>query len=167
MKAKTIPILIVTTILALIWCSAAWADRSNMRDHRQTRRIRQGIRGNEITRPEVLRLKKEQRRIDRTYHRGTADGYLNWRERQRLNKMQNRASRHMYRKKYNHVRRHLNRKYHNGAHRAFRRRHVVVHNHNINCYHPAIVTGYADGYGFTVGVSDIGWQFAFSGFNSR
>ena len=146
MKAKTITVIFVTTILALMWCSAAWADRSSNRDHRQTRRIRQGIRSGEITRPEVRRLKKEQRRIDSAYHRASADGHLNWLERQRLDKMQNCASRHIYRAKHNHV----------------RHRRAVVHNHTVNCYHPAIKTGYAAGYDFSVGVSNTGWQFAFS-----
>jgi len=134
-----------------MWCSAAWADRSSIRDHRQTRRIRQGIRSGEITRPETRRLKKEQRRIDSAYHRAAADGHLNRRERQRLDKMQDRAGRHIYRAKHNPVR--------------HRRR--VVHNHNVNCYYPAMVTGYGGGYGFSVGVSDTGWQFAFSGRDSR
>ena len=151
MKAKTITVIFVTTILALMWCSAAWADRSNIRDHRQTRRIRQGIRSNEITRPEVRRLKKENRRIDSAYHRASADGHVNWRERQRLDKMQDRASRHIYQAKHNHV----------------CRRYAVVHNHTVNCYYPAIETGYTAGYGFSVGVSNTGWQFAFSGRDIR
>ena len=79
MKAKTITIIFVTTILALMWCSAGWADSSNIREHRQTQRIRQGIRSGEITRPEARGLKNEQRRIDRAYHRASADGHLNWR----------------------------------------------------------------------------------------
>jgi hypothetical protein len=151
MKAKTITVIFVTTILALMWCSAAWADRSSNRDHRQTRRIRQGIRSGEITRPEVRRLKKEQRRIDSAYHRASADGHLNWRERQRLDKMQNRASRHIYRAKHNPV----------------RHRRAVVHNHNVYYYSPEMGTDYAGGYEFSVGVSDTGWQFAFSGRDSQ
>ena len=142
MKAKTITVIFVTTILALMWCSAAWADRSNIRDHRQTQRIRQGVRSGEITRPEVRRLKKEQRRIDSAYHRISADGHVNWRERQRLDKMQDRASRHIYRAKHNPV----------------RRRYAVVHNHTVNHYYPAINAGY----GLSVGVSNMGWQFSFS-----
>ena len=162
MKAKTITILFVTTILAWIWCSATWADRSNIRDQRQSQRIRQGIRSGEITRPEARRLKNEQGRIDRAYNRATADGHLNWSESQRLNNMQNRASRHIYRAKHNQFRRHLNRHYHNGAQRASRHRHVVFCNHHINCYYPVLETGYA----FSVGVSYLGWQFAFSGGDS-
>jgi hypothetical protein len=142
MKAKTVTIIFVTTLLALIWCSAAWAGRSSIRNHRQKQRIRQGIRSNEIIRPEARKLKKEQRRINRAYHRATADGHLSWRERQRLNNMQNRASRHIYRAKHNPV----------------RRRYTVVHNHTVSCYYPGIKTGYD----LSVGVSNLGWQFAFS-----
>jgi hypothetical protein len=149
MKAKKIPLILVTTIIALIWCSSAWADRSNIRDNRQTQRIHQGIRSNEITRPEVRILKNDQRHIDRAYHGALADGRLNWRERQRLEKMQDHASRDIYRAKHNNV----------------RQRHAVVHKHTINRYYPVINTGHADGYEFSVGLSDIGWQFAFSGWN--
>ena len=159
MKAKTITVIFVTTILALMWCSAAWAERSSNRDYRQTRRIRQGIRSGKITRPEVRRLKKEQRRIDKAYHRASADGHLNWRERQRLDKMQDRASRHIYRAKRNH--------YRNGAYRAYRYRRAVVHNHNVYYYSPEMEADYAGGYAFSVGVSNTGWQFAFSGRDSE
>jgi hypothetical protein len=152
MKAKTITVIFGTTFLALIWCSTVWADRSNIRNHRQTQqtqRIRQGIRRGEITRPEVRKLKTEQRRIDRAYHRASADGHVNRRERQRLNNMQNRASRHIYRAKHNHV----------------RHRYAVVHNHAVNCYYPGIMTGYTAGYSFLAGVGNSGWQFVFSGRN--
>jgi hypothetical protein len=162
MKAKTITVIFVTTILALMWCSAAWADRSNIRDHRQTKRIRQGVRSGEITRPEVRRLKKEQRRIDSAYHRASADGHVNWRERQRLDKMQDRASRHIYQAKHNRANRRLHKHYRNGAYRAYHHRHAVGHKHTVNCYYPVINTGYTAGYGFSVGVSNMGWQFAFS-----
>jgi hypothetical protein len=149
MKAKKIPLILVTTIMALIWCSSAWAERSNIRDYRQTQRIRQGIRSGEITRPEVRRLKSEQRHIDRAYHGALADGQLNWRERQRLRKMHDYASRDIYRVKHNN----------------FRQRHAVVPKHTVNHYYPAINLGHGNGYEFSVGVRDTGWQFAFSGWD--
>lgn len=165
MKAKTIPLIFATTIMALIWCSAAWADRSNIRDYRQTQRIRQGIHSGKITRPEARRLKNEQRHIDRAYHRALADGHLNWGERQRLGKMQDHASRHIYRAKHNRVNRRLYRHYQNGACRKFHHRAAVVHNHNVNYYYPVQDSDDADGYEFSMGLSDIGWQFVFSGWN--
>jgi len=163
MKAKTITILFVTAILTFIWSSAVWADRSNRRDYRQEQRIRQGFRSNEITRPEVLRLRTEQRRIDRAYGLASADGNLNRRERQHFNNMQNRASRHIYRAKHNQARRNLHRYYRKSAHREIRHGHFVLRHRNANSYSPRIRAGYA----FSVGVSNIGWQFAFSGRDIR
>jgi len=167
MKAKTITIMFMTTILALIWSSAAWAGRSNIRDHRQKQRIRQGVRSGEIARPEARRLKKEQHRIHRAYRRASADGHLNWRERRRLNNMQNHASRHIYRAKHNRFRRYHRRHYHHGHYRVYRHRRANVHNHNVNYYYPAIEPYCDDGYEFSMGVSDMGWQFAFSGRDSQ
>lgn len=105
---------------------------------------------------------RQSQRGDRRIDRGTdhlrgqrstrfanPKGHLNWRERQRLDKMQDRAGRHIYRAKHNHV----------------RHRHAVRYNHNVSCYYPVIKTDYADGYEFSVGVSDTDWQFAFSGWN--
>lgn len=153
MKPRTISLVIMITILALIWSSSAWADRFNVKNHRQTQRIRQGIHSGKITRPEAQRLKNEQRHIHSAYRRAFADGHLNRREHQRLSKLQNRASRHIYQAK------------HNRAYRKAHHRHAVVHKHNINCYYPVEDSGYADGYAFSVGLSDIGWQFAFSGWS--
>ena len=149
MKTKKISLILVTTIMALIWCSSAWADRSNIRGDRQTQRIRQGIRSGEITRPEVRILKNEHRHINQAYHRALAVGHLNWLERQRLRKMQDHASRDIYRTKHNNI----------------RRRHAVVQRHNVNCYYPVAESVEAGGYEFSVGLSDIGWQFAFSGWS--
>jgi hypothetical protein len=147
MKTKTITAVFLTLMLALIWSSSAWADRSNIRDNRQKRRIHKGIRSGQITRPEARFLKKEQRRIHRAYDRALADGYLSRHEKKHLNKMQNRASRHIYRAKHNNPYcRHPHRPYHT----------------NVYHYYPAMENGYSDGYSFSAGISDTGWQFAFS-----
>jgi hypothetical protein len=149
MKAKKTPFILVSTIMALIWCTSAWADRLNIRDYRQTQRIRQGIRSGEITRPEIQRLKNESRYNDGTYRLALADSHLNWRERQRLRKIQDYASRDIYRANHNSV----------------RRRHAVVNRPNVNCYYPVAGSVDAGGYKFSVGLSDIGWQLAFSGWS--
>ena len=155
MKPKTITAVFLTLMLALIWSSAAWAGRLNIRDHRQKQRIHQGMRSGQITRPEARFLRKEQRRIHRAYDRALADGYLNRHEKKRLNRMQNRASRHIYRAKHN--RRHYYRPYHKHGYRP-----GAVNNYNVYNYYPYTETGYSDGYSFSAGVSDTGWQFAFS-----
>jgi len=128
MKTKIIIVIFLTATLALIWGSTAWAaDRLNTRYNRQTRRIHQGIRSSKITGPEARRLKKEQRHIDRAYGRALADGHLNRHERQCLDKMQDRASRHIYRAKHNHTRRQLHRQYLNGAHREYHHGRGMLH----------------------------------------
>ena len=168
MKAKTITTIFLTSMLVLIWSSATWAaGRFNTRDYRQTRRIHQGINSGKITRPEARYLKKEQRRIDRAHDRALADGHLNRHERMRLNKMQDRAGRHISRAKHNHGRRHLGRHYHNRSDRAYNHRHGVVYNHNESYHYPATEEDYSDGYAFSVGVSDMGWQFGFTVRNSQ
>ena len=168
MKTKIIIVIFLTSMLALIWSSAAWAaDRFNTRDNRQTRRIHQGIRSGKITFPEARRLKREQLHIDRAYCRALADGHLNRHERQRLNKMQDRASRHIYRAKHNHTRRQLHRQYLNGGHRAYYHGRGLVHNHNACRYHTATQIHYSHGYEFLAGVSNMGWQFAFFSRNSH
>ena len=168
MKAKTITTIFLTSMLAMLWCSATWAaDRFSTRDYRQTRRIHQGINSGKITRPEARSLKKEQHRIDRAHNRALADGHLNRHERMRLNKMQDRAGRHISRAKNNHGRRHLRRHYHDRGHRAYYHRRGVVYNHNEYYYYPETEAEYSEGYEFSAGVSDTGWQFGFSVSNSQ
>jgi hypothetical protein len=123
MKAKTITTIFLTSMLTVMWSSAVWAaDRFNTRDNRQTRRIHQGINSGKIIRPEFRYLRKEQRRIDRAYDRALADGRFNRHERMRLNKMQDRAGRHISRAKHNYGRRHLRRHYYHPGHRGYHHR---------------------------------------------
>ena len=118
MKVKTITVIWITTLLALIWCSAAWADRSNFKDHRRFQQVRQGTHSGKFAPYKARKLRKERRRIEQAYH-----------------------------------------------HRAHRHRNVAVHHHEVHHYYPVPVTDGAGGYEFSVGVGDLGWQFAFSGWN--
>ncbi len=86
-----------------------WSGHSNTYDPRierreayQERTIRQGIRSGELTPGEARYLNREQAHIDRAEDRMSADGRLSLRERQRLNQMQNQASRDIYRLENNH-----------------------------------------------------------------
>ena len=168
MKTKMIIVIFLTSMLALIWSSAAWAaDRFNTRANRQTRRIHQGIRSGKITRPEARRLKKEQRHIHRAYNRARANCHLNRHKRRHLDKMQDRASRHIYQGKHNHARRHLHEQYHNGGHRGYYYRRGFLHNPKECRYHTATQAHYSDSYEFLAGVSNMGGQFAFFSMNSR
>ena len=72
----------------------------NGRQYREQQRIRQGIRSGELTRREAWMLEGEQARI-RAYERyARRDGYVSPRERARLDRGLDRASRDIYRQKH-------------------------------------------------------------------
>jgi hypothetical protein len=72
----------------------------NRRQDYQRDRIRQGIRSGEVTRSEARRLYDQQRRIERYEYRSRRDGGgLDYRERQRLDRMLDRSGRDIYRQK--------------------------------------------------------------------
>ena len=79
--------------------------RINKRQHHQTKRIRQGVRSGQITRGEAARLGKQQRRIQHKKRKFKVDGVFTKRERVRVHKGLNRASKNIYRKKHNHKQR--------------------------------------------------------------
>lgn len=72
----------------------------NRRQHREQQRIRHGIRSGELTRFEARRLGTEQARIRAHERYARRDGYISPRERARLDREMNRASRHIYRQKH-------------------------------------------------------------------
>jgi hypothetical protein len=75
-------------------------DNINRREYSQRSRIRDGIRSGELTRGEASRLINQQRRIESFERRSRLDdGRLDWRERQRLDRMLDRSSRDIYREK--------------------------------------------------------------------
>ena len=73
----------------------------NARQQQQQGRIRQGVRSGELTRREAARLAAEQARIQvrETYARHSG-GEFTARERARIERAQNRASRDIYRQKH-------------------------------------------------------------------
>jgi type II secretory pathway pseudopilin PulG len=71
------------------------------REQRQQQRIQQGIQSGQLTRGEANRLEAQQGRIQATDDRMQANGNLTGKERAKLTRMQNRASRNIYRKKHN------------------------------------------------------------------
>jgi len=80
--------------------ASAGAQGINHRQKNQQKRIRQGVRSGELTRPEFRKLGKEQARIRRHEAKAKADGKLEPRERVRLQKELNKSSRHIYRQKH-------------------------------------------------------------------
>ncbi len=80
-------------------------DRVDRRQDRQRARIIEGRRSGELTRGEFRRLKQQQRKIGRMERRFNRDGFLSERERYRLERAQDHASRRIARLKHNDIQR--------------------------------------------------------------
>lgn len=71
------------------------------RQHLQRERIREGRRNGDLTRREARKLRREQRHIQRMERRAQRDGQVGPREKRKLDRAQDRASRNIFRKKHN------------------------------------------------------------------
>ncbi len=74
--------------------------RHDARQHRQDNRIDQGVKSGELTKRETKRLHAEQRMIKKAEHRAEADGTVTGKEKARLENMQDKASKDIYRQKH-------------------------------------------------------------------
>ncbi|MFZ2087419.1 MAG: hypothetical protein WAU47_02500 [Desulfobaccales bacterium] len=83
------------------WGGQAHYPGYDHREHRQTNRIQQGIQSGSLTPGEARYLGREQVRIHGAEKRLEANGFVSPWERQRLNHMQNHASRDIYRLNHN------------------------------------------------------------------
>ncbi|ABA88788.1 hypothetical protein Pcar_1543 [Syntrophotalea carbinolica DSM 2380] len=104
MKRKLLSLTLsaATLSIACLIGSPAWsADRHDPVQRNQQQRITQGVRSGEITRPELRKLRHEQRRIKRFSRQARADGKMNKWERRHLKAMKNHASRNIYQAKHN------------------------------------------------------------------
>lgn len=100
MKKLVTVLLSATFVLGLGGVSMAHTPGIDRREHREQRRIHQGIRSGELTRREAGRLRAEQFRIRAYEARAKSDGSLTRRERHRLDQMMDRAGRDIYRQKH-------------------------------------------------------------------
>jgi len=100
---KRILILSVLSFFALSFFAAtSSAGTSGDRQAKQRARIHQGVKSGSLVPGEARRLAAEQRHIKRTRQRMRGDdGKLGPGERARLDRMQGRASRHIFRAKHN------------------------------------------------------------------
>jgi hypothetical protein len=73
----------------------------NHRQHRQERRINQGVRSGELTRNETRHLRSDERRIGRQKRIAMDEGRMNRAERRHLRREESRTSRAIYREKHN------------------------------------------------------------------
>ena len=97
--------LILTIVFSLGSGVAAFGQNANtpridQREHRQQRRIRQGVRSGELNRREARRLERQQRVTRKEERAAKADGTVTKRERRHLRRRENRTSRHIYRQKH-------------------------------------------------------------------
>ena len=73
----------------------------DQREQNQEKRIDQGIKSGELTKGEAARLGAQQEKIKVDEAKAKADGKVTAKERAKLKREQNRASRNVYRKKHN------------------------------------------------------------------
>jgi hypothetical protein len=88
-----------TTLCAGILPLASSAATINQRQHSEQARIHQGVRSGELTRPEARRLEEEQAKI-RVDERFARRNGLTAKERERLDKELNKASKDIYKQKH-------------------------------------------------------------------
>lgn len=107
MKSRALSIAGILLGLLFLFENISWAGgATGHRQIRQSKRIVHGIRNGQITDGELVRLIREQRRIQRYKKRAWEDGCVNPREMHKLHRMQDRASKHIYRAKHNHASHH-------------------------------------------------------------
>ena len=101
MKKFILALAAIATVGVAVPASAQPVDR---REHRQTERIREGVRSGALTHREARRLHRRERRLDRVESRMRErnGGHLTWHQRHRLQRMENRDSRAIHRLKHNH-----------------------------------------------------------------
>lgn len=102
MKGTTIAVALVTLALAASASVAQTATpRATKRQVNQQARIHQGVKSGELTKGEATRLEAQQVKINRDKKKAKADGVVTPRERAKLAREQNRASKNIYVKKHN------------------------------------------------------------------
>ena len=102
---KLMMITILLIIGGFLSLDIAFAGVAEDRSFTQRLRIRQGILSGELTPWEIKVLKREQRHIRRVKKSSWLDGIITYRESLYIERLQNRASRHIYRLKHNDARR--------------------------------------------------------------
>lgn len=95
---------IILATLALVMASAvptfAQTHHSNAREYRQDGRIVRGAVRGQLTPRELALIRAQQVRIDRAQRRAAADGVVTRAERRDIQRLQNEASRTIYRLKH-------------------------------------------------------------------
>ena len=77
----------------------------NRRQRIQRNRVKAGVISSQVTRREVRSIRRSTAATRRFERKAKADGRVTWRERSRLHRKENRASRKIFRAKHNHRKR--------------------------------------------------------------
>ncbi len=142
MKPNAIKIGILTVTLIFLTGNWVWAgNRPHHRQKKQIHRIADGVRSGEINKIELRRLANEQRRIKTARQIAKADGRVTYAEKRQIERMLNRASRHIYQAKHN----------------AYNRKRLRHHRHYHHRHHYGNSGYYASG-----AVSDPWWEISIS-----
>lgn len=96
MKKSVISFLLASLFLVPL----AEAKRDSRRENRQQNRIDQGAQSGELTKHESRRLHRGQKHVDAAQDRAMADGQMTAGEKLRIEKMQDRQNRKIYRQKH-------------------------------------------------------------------
>ena len=94
---KLVALLIPIALTVVMQVNAQSTSRVDQRQHNQHARIRHGVASGELTRREAVDAAHNQRHIRRAERRVKADGHVTRRERARLHRRQNQASRELRR----------------------------------------------------------------------
>jgi hypothetical protein len=101
MKRITAMVLTMAAVLAFASVAQAGTPRVNARQARQQARIANGVASGALTNAEAARLHAGQVHVQRVENRVKADGCVTAAERARLDNVQDRQSRKIWRKKHN------------------------------------------------------------------
>ena len=99
---KTLILVVLGSIISL----SAQAGRNQNREKHQENRIGQGVKSGALTRNEARKLKHGQNKVDHYQDKAQEDGELSRKEKVRLEKMQDKQSRAIYRQKHDGQSRH-------------------------------------------------------------
>ena len=93
----------ILAVVGMVLLNAVQAEarRLDRREFRQRARIAEGAHSGELTRGERRSLARQQINIERAENRAERDGYVTLNEKARIERMQDRANRRIYRLKHN------------------------------------------------------------------
>jgi len=96
---------LIVVLAAALFGSVAFAQTATpkvtKRQHHQQQRIKEGIKSGEVTKGEAARLEAQQGKIAVDKAKAKSDGVVTAKERAKLQREQNRASKNIYKKKHN------------------------------------------------------------------